>query len=168
MFLVDSFMEGEERCNSVAMAGMADRNSLGASRLAVWAIKHLVAPAHLWLYRRTGGRMLSHDIALLTTTGRKTKQPRTTPVFFLRDSDRFVVCNVKPVAEHTNPWVLNLRANPTATVQVNSDVIDCDARELRGPEADRYWPALVALWPAYRAHYQRSGERAIFVLEPRR
>ena len=138
----------------------------------MWAIKRLVAPAHRWIYRRTGGRMfrfgsLNRNILLLTTTGRKTGRSRTTPVFFLRDSNRLVICNVKPYSERTNPWVLNLRANPTASVQVGSDVMTCEARELHGHELDRYWPQLVALWPAYREHYQRSGERAIFLLEPR-
>ncbi len=154
------------------MRVIGDRGSLGASPFAVWAIKHLVAPVHRWVYRRTGGRMfgcgsLNRNILLLTTTGRKTGRSRTTPVFFLRDSDRLVVCNVKPDSERTNPWVLNLRAKPAATVQVGSDVIACEATELHGAELDRYWPQLVALWPAYREHYQRSGERAVFVLEPR-
>ncbi len=154
------------------MPDMGYRGSLGANPLAVWAIKHLVAPVHRWVYRRTGGRMLgfgrlNRHILLLTTTGRKTGRSFTTPVFFLRDSDRLVVCNVKPGSERTNPWVLNLRANPTATVQVGFDVITCEARELHGPELDRYWPQLVTLWPAYRLHYQRSGERAIFMLESR-
>ena len=35
-----------------------------------------------------------------------------------------------------------------------------------GAELDRYWPHLVALWPAYREHYERSDKRSVFVLEP--
>ena len=116
---------------------------------------------------RPGVRVLDRNILLLTTRGRKTGQARTTPVFFLRDGSRVVVCNVKPASERTNPWVLNLRADPTATVQIGPDVITCTARELHGPEVDRYWPELVALWPAYAKHYERSGERAIFVLQSR-
>ncbi len=111
--------------------------------------------------------MLSRNILLLTTRGRKTGQAHTTPVFFLRDGSRVVVCNVKPASESTNPWVLNIRADPTATVRIGSDVITCTARELHGADVDRYWPELVALWPAYAKHYERSGQRAIFVLEPR-
>jgi deazaflavin-dependent oxidoreductase (nitroreductase family) len=141
--------------------------SLGASRPVVWAIKNVIAPIHRWIYRRTGGRAAGRNILLLTTRGRKTGKSHTNPVFFLRDSSSFVVCNVRPHSERTNPWVLNLRANPTATVQVGADIITCDAHELRGPQIDRYWPRLVALWPAYREHYERSGDRAIFVLEPR-
>jgi deazaflavin-dependent oxidoreductase (nitroreductase family) len=88
-------------------------------------------------------------------------------VFFLYDRGRFVVCNVNPGTEHTSPWVLNLRANSVATLQVGPDVRSCRAREVYDAELEDYWPRLIALWPAYREHYKRSGERTVFVLEPR-
>ena len=145
--------------------------AFGASPLAVWAIKHVVSPVQRWTYRATGGLAfrwgrLNRSILLLTTTGRRSGQSRTVPVFFLHEGDGFVVCNVKPVAERTNPWVLNLRANPVATVQLGRDVLACRARELHGAELDRVWTQLIALWPAYGAHYARSGARAVFVLTP--
>ena len=144
---------------------------MGASPAAVWAIRHIVAPIHRYAYRVTGGRAFrwgkrNQSILLLTTTGRRTGKLRTTPVFFLRDSGRFVVCNVKPASERANPWVLNLRSHPIASVQVGPDIITCTAREIEGAELDRYWPQLVALWPAYREHHERSGKRSVFVLEP--
>jgi hypothetical protein len=61
--------------------------------------------------------------------------------------------------------VLKLRANPIASVQIGANVIACRAYELHGGELERYWPQLVALWPAYREHYRRSGERAVFMLD---
>ena len=144
---------------------------MGAGPFAVWAIKHIVAPVHRLVYHATGGRAFrwgkrSQSILLLTTTGRRTGKLRTTPVFFLRDCGRFVVCNVKPGSERANPWVLNLRSHPTASVQVGPDIITCTARQVEGAELDSYWPQFVALWPAYRAHYERSGVRSVFVLEP--
>lgn len=138
---------------------------MGASRLGVWAIKHLVAPVHRRIYSWTNGRLFSRNILLLTTTGRRSGEARTTPVFFLRDGDVLVVCNVRPAAERANPWVNNLRAHPAVTVHLGARVMNCHARELRGNEIDRYWPRLVELWPAYAEHYQASGERAVFVLE---
>lgn len=144
---------------------------IGASPPAVWAVKHVAAPIHRTLYRVTGGRVFrwgkrNRNIALLTTTGRRTGDPRTTPVFFVRDVNRFVVCNVKPGLERTNPWVLNLRANASALIQVGPRVVRCRARELEGAELDHYWPQFVALWPVYEQHYRRSGQRSLFVLEP--
>ncbi len=137
---------------------------LGASRLGVWSIKHLVAPLHRFWYRVTGFGGAS--ILLLTTTGRRTGKPRTTPVFFVRAGDGYVICNVRPEGERVNPWVLNLRADGRASIQVGSQVIRCEARELGDAELQSHWPQLVALWPAYQKHFERSGQRAVFELSP--
>ena len=56
--------------------------SLGATRAGVWVIKHIVSPLDRRLYGLTNGRFLSSGrplapTLLLTTTGRKSGQPRT-------------------------------------------------------------------------------------------
>ena len=136
----------------------------------MWAIKHLVTPPLRWVYRATGGRLVfgrddASHILLLTTIGRRSGREHTTPVYFLRDQDRLVICNVNPGFEHTNPWVLNLRARPIAKVQVGRETALFRAREVSDAEMERYWPQLLTLWPAYQTHYERSGQRAVFVLE---
>lgn len=146
---------------------MIDR--LGATRLGVWAIKHLVSPIQRWIYRITGGRVLSdagqgRNVLLLTTIGRRSGKHRTTPVFYLRDGDAVVICNVRPEFERTNPWVLNLRAHPTAQLQIGRDRAQYRAREADDREIERLWPRLIELWPAYQAHYERGGRRTIFIL----
>src|SRR5262249_17531272 len=105
---------------------------------------------------------------LLTTTGRRTGLERTVPIFYLRDGDRLVMCNVNPGFEHPNPWTLNLRAYPLARVQIGSTSGIYRACEATADEVARYWPQLVRIWPAYQAFYKRGGERTIFVLEPER
>ncbi len=145
---------------------------LGASRIGVWVIKHLVSPLDRWLYRRTGGRRVSTGkplgpLLLLTTKGRRSGTDRTTPVFYLRDGDRLVLCNVNPGFERPNPWTLNLRANPIARVQMGSESGIYEAREAREAEVDFYWPQLVQMWPAYQTLYDRSRQRLVFLLEPR-
>ena len=60
---------------------------------------------------------------------------------------------------------MNLRSHPIASVQVGPHIIAGTARQVEAAELDRYWPQLVALWPAYREHYERSGKRSLFVLE---
>jgi F420H(2)-dependent quinone reductase len=89
----------------------------GGTRAGVWTIQHVTSPLDRWLYKATGGRLLSTGrplgpIVLLTTTGRRTGTNRTTPVFHLRDGERVVLCNVNPGFERPNPWTLNLRATP--------------------------------------------------------
>jgi len=149
---------------------MIDR--LGATRLGVWMIKHIVAPTQRFLYRVSGGRWFTstgagREVLLLTTRGRLTGKERTTPLYYLRDGERIIICNVNPGFERTNPWVLNLRAHPTARLQIGPEIAEYHAREASEAESEHYWPRLVNLWPAYEAHYQKSHRRAIFILERR-
>ena len=50
---------------------------------------------HRTLYRRTGGRIGGRlngcPVLLLTTAGRTTGKPRTTPLLYLADGDRLVL-----------------------------------------------------------------------------
>jgi F420H(2)-dependent quinone reductase len=144
---------------------------LGATRIGVWVIKHVVSPLDRWIYQRTGGQRVAlgkplGPLLLLTTTGRRTGKEHTTPVYYLRDEYRLVLCNVNPGFEHPNPWTLNLRANPLARVQIGSEKGIYQAREASLAEVERYWPQLVQVWPAYQTLYGRSGQRLIFLLEP--
>jgi deazaflavin-dependent oxidoreductase (nitroreductase family) len=146
-------------------------NRIGATPIGVWIIKHLVSPIQQWVYRLTGGNRFlmggTQDmILLLTTKGRRSGKDRTTPVFYLRDNDRLVICNVNPGFERTNPWVLNLRAHPVARAQIGQGTGEYHAREVTEAEMAYYWPQLLKLWPAYQSHFERSGRRAVFVLEP--
>jgi deazaflavin-dependent oxidoreductase (nitroreductase family) len=88
------------------------------------------------------------------------------PLFYLRDGDRLVVCNVNPVFDRPNPWIVNLRADPHAHVQVGGATTRVRARPASAPERDRYWPQLTKLWPAYQAFYESGGKRSVFVPEP--
>lgn len=144
---------------------------IGATSFGVWIIKHLVSPLQKWVYRTAGGNRLlmggaQDKILLLTTKGRRSGKDRTTPVFYLRDDDRLIICNVNPGFERTNPWVLNLRAYPRVRVQIGRDTGEYHAREVTDAEMEQYWPQLLRLWPAYQSHFEKSGRRAVFVLEP--
>jgi deazaflavin-dependent oxidoreductase (nitroreductase family)/steroid delta-isomerase-like uncharacterized protein len=105
---------------------------------------------------------------LLTTVGRHTGKLRTVPVFFLRDGDQLVICNVNPGFEHPNPWTLNLRANPAARVEIRGSTGRVHGRAATEDEVTRYWPLFIDLWPAYQTFFDRGGTRTVFVLEPDR
>jgi deazaflavin-dependent oxidoreductase (nitroreductase family) len=137
----------------------------------VWVIKHLLSPLDRWPYRWTGGRGITLGLSLaprllLTTTGRHTGRARTVPMFYVRDGDRLIICNVNPGFEQPNPWTLNLRAHPVVHVHVGAVSGTFSAREATGDEIEQYWPHLVRIWPAYQAHFDRSGHRSIFILDP--
>jgi deazaflavin-dependent oxidoreductase (nitroreductase family) len=145
-------------------------NELGATNFGVWAIKHLVSPFQGYVYRISQGRALSSigsgkDILLLTTKGRRSGKERTIPVFYIREGEQIVICNVRPKSEHTNPWVINLRSHPVAKLQIGRDTAQYQARQATEDEIIRLWPRLVELWPAFKVHYESGGRRSIFVLE---
>lgn len=143
---------------------------LGATRLGVWVIKFIVSPAQRLLYRATGGKAFTttgkdKPVLLLTTKGRRTGQDRTVPVYYFRDRDRIVICNVNPGFERTNPWVINLRAHPIAQLQIGSEIATYRAHEATEAEVNFYWPQMLIIWPAYGAHFEKSHQRTLFVLE---
>ncbi|MGE5137875.1 MAG: nitroreductase/quinone reductase family protein [Rudaea sp.] len=146
-------------------------NRFASTYTGVWAIKHIVSPLQRVIYRGTGGRLLStigsgRNVLLLTTKGRRTGRERTTPVFYLRDGRSIVICNVNPGFEHTNPWVINLRADRLARIQIGRKSGFYRAREATAAELARFWPQFITVWPTYQSHYERSGRRVIFILEP--
>jgi F420H(2)-dependent quinone reductase len=98
-------------------------------------------PAHRWAAGHPGHPR--GPIVLLTTTGRRTGNQHTTPVFHLQDRERIIPCDVTPGGERANPWTLNLRAQPLAWVQLGAQVRTYRARPATETELERYWPQLV-------------------------
>jgi deazaflavin-dependent oxidoreductase (nitroreductase family) len=143
---------------------------LGHRRWFAAAGRRFGAPLDRALYRLTRGKVTTTagaaPVLLLTTTGRRSGKPRTTPVMYLRDGDRFVVTSENFGQQRPAAWPLNLLADPLATVQAGGDVVSCRARLLSEGEADAYWPRLVEVWPAHESYLARSGTRHTFLLEP--
>jgi F420H(2)-dependent quinone reductase len=131
----------------------------------------LFLPVHRWLYRRTGG-LLGHRLGpqrtlLLTTTGRKTGQPRTLPLAYFREGgDLFVVAS-NWGSDRQPAWYLNALANPHVRVQLKRDIFDAVARTATAEERARLWPRLVARSPNF-ARYQELAAREIPIVLLRR
>lgn len=118
-----------------------------------------------FMYRRNGGDGLGGTfqnipVALLTTTGRKTGEPRVSPLYFLRDGNRVIVAASKGGAAKHPMWYLNLKADPKVSVQIKKEVLELRARDATDAERERYWPQLVAMYPTY-ADYQSWTDRTI-------
>ena len=136
-----------------------------------WALR-LIGKWNVPIYRatkgRVGGRVGKAPVLLLTTTGRKSGQPRTSPVLFLRDGERLVVIgsnagNVKPPA-----WALNLVANPDATVEVKAERREIRARVAEGEERDELWRKMNEQYDGFDDYKQKtSRDIRLFVLEGR-
>ena len=118
-----------------------------------------------FMYRRGGGEGLGSTfqnipVALLTTTGRKTGQPRVSPLYFLRDGDRVIVAASKGGSEKNPMWYLNLKADPKVSVQIKKEVLNLNARDATDEERQKYWKQLVDMYPSYE-DYQSWTDRTI-------
>jgi F420H(2)-dependent quinone reductase len=155
---------------STRVSGVVSRcvRAAGGTALGVWMIKNLLSPAQRMIYRRSRGRVSLTGrlpVLLLTTIGRRSGKARTVPVFYLRDDDRFVICNVRPPGERVNPWVINIRAHPDVLLEVSGATLLARARPATDAELAGFWPQLVCVWPAYADFHSAGGQRSVFILE---
>lgn len=132
----------------------------------------LLGEDHVRRYRETGGEVgyLWNGVPtlLLTHTGRKSGQPRTTPLIFGRDGeDYLVVASVGGSPKHPQ-WYHNLMSTPEAEIQVRGEHIPVRARAAADDEKPRLWKILTSMWPNYDV-YQSRTDRVIpvIVLTPR-
>jgi len=127
-----------------------------------WLAKNIAPKVDPWLLRATGGRLAMGAMlpsALLTTTGAKTGQPRTNPVFYFHDAPDVIVIASNYGADKHPAWYYNLSANPRVQIATNGGgpVMSADAvsdpaeRKRLWAMADRVYP----LWPDYRRHAAR-------------
>lgn len=126
-----------------------------------------ISRLHRAVYRLTGGRigrsLANHDMLLVTTTGRRTGRPHTVPLLYLEDGRRLVVIASFGGRDRHPSWYLNLRANPTVTVQVAAGEFTARATPATPDERKTWWPRIVEEHAAY-ATYQERTKREIPVV----
>jgi len=126
------------------------------------------------LYRATGGRLGGKwrvgsafpwgiPVCLLTTTGRKSGQPRVSPLLFLEDGDRVVLVASQGGLPKNPMWYLNIRTNPDVTIQIKSRIRKMRARVATDEERAELWPRLVAMYADFD-NYQSWTDRQIPVV----
>ncbi len=131
----------------------------------------LVGAEHIRRYRETGGEVgyLWNGVStlLLTTTGRRTGEPRTNALIFGRDGDDHVVIASMGGAPRHPSWYLNLSAQPAAAVQVRASSFPVEARTASGAERSRLWDLMVGVWPNYEVYRSRTDRTIpVVVLSP--
>ncbi len=126
---------------------------------------------HRFLYRvsggRIGGRVVGMPVLMLTTTGRKTGEPRSNVLTYL-PKGRASVVYASNAGEPRHPaWWLNLLADPHASVQRGHEVMHVVAREAEGQERAALWDEVVRVNGGYAAYEKRTTRRIpVVVLEP--
>jgi deazaflavin-dependent oxidoreductase (nitroreductase family) len=124
------------------------------------------------IYRLTRGRLMSKvgraPVLLLTSTGRRSGQPRTAPVVYGQDGENLVVISSNG-GNHNQPgWAYNLKDSPDADVEIGGERRKVRARVADGEERARVWRMMneqYAGFDDYEANVSR--DIVVFVLEPR-
>ena len=130
--------------------------------------ENLFGEEHVRRYRETGGEV-GHDwkrgskILLLTTKGRKSGEPRTTPLIYENAGDAYVVVASKGGAPEHPGWYANLAKTPEVELQVRDEVFPAHARVADGEERERLWKLAAQQWPAYD-DYAKKTDREIPVV----
>ncbi len=114
-------------------------NTVGARGLR-W-IGKLNAPAYRLSGGRIGAKVGDAPVLLLTTTGRKSGEPRTAPIVYLERGDAMILIDTNAGNEKLPGWSHNLKAKPLAEVQVGRRKVPVTARVARGGEREELWRA---------------------------
>jgi deazaflavin-dependent oxidoreductase (nitroreductase family) len=131
----------------------------------------LYGDEHVRRYRETGGEVghvwkEGSTVLLLTTKGRKTGNPTTTPLIYAADGDRYVIVASKGGAPEHPGWFENLQKDPNVELQVKDEVFAARARVAEGEERERLWRLANTVWKHYDEYAEKTDrEIPVVVLE---
>lgn len=132
----------------------------------------LFGSEHVRVYRESNGEHGYHwrgtTILLLTTRGRSSGEPRTTPLIHRTDGDRWIVVASKGGAPEHPGWYQNLKADPQASIQVLGEIVDVIATDAEGSERERLWDLMIEVWPQYTDYAARTDRQIPVVILSRR
>jgi deazaflavin-dependent oxidoreductase (nitroreductase family) len=132
----------------------------------------LFGQEHVERYVETDGEV-GHDwkrgapVLIITTAGRRSGEPRSTPLIYGRHGDDYLVVASKGGSDVPHAWYRNLQEDQSAQIQVWGDRFPVRARTATAEEKPELWPIMTALWPDYDAYQQRTErEIPVVVLQP--
>ena len=120
----------------------------------------LFGAEHVRRYRETDGDE-GHDwqgthTLILTTTGRKSGEPRSTPLIYGRSGDDYVVVASKGGSDDPPAWYLNREADPQAEIRVKADRLPVRSRVAATDDKPGLWTTMTAEWPADDEYQQKT------------
>jgi F420H(2)-dependent quinone reductase len=140
-------------------------NTIGARGLRL--IGRLNVPAYKLSGGRLGAKVGDGPVLLLTTTGRKSGEPRTAPVLYLAHGEAMVLIDTNGGNEKLPGWSHNLKAKPRAEVQVGRRRLDVTARVAEGAEREELWRACNTQYRGFDEYVEWLRRTpSVWVLEP--
>lgn len=128
---------------------------------ASWAKEHVDryrasngADGHIW----TGFDGTGHfPCLLLTTTGRKSGEARTTPLIYGMDGDSYMIIASQGGRPDHPAWYKNILANPDVELQVEAEAFAATARTADAAERARLWPVMAEIYPPYDEYREKAA-----------
>jgi len=139
--------------------------AFAGTRPGAWLFSKLLRHLDDLVQKLTRGRTTVPELLAglpvldVTTTGRKSGQPRTSHLISVPIDETLAVLGTNFGQPATPSWVLNLEANPEATVRYRDRTVNVIARPATEAEAARVLASSGPIYPGYRKYQQRIGER---------
>jgi deazaflavin-dependent oxidoreductase (nitroreductase family) len=159
------------------MSAYADANPVqrGLRRLVAsgpgsWVSARVLDRLDRSVFRATRGRhtlsslISGLPVVMLTTTGRRSGQPRTVPLLGIPTPEGMAVI-ASNFGQRSHPaWYHNLAADPRAELSVAGRRQRCRAVEVEGERRDAIWREGLVGYPGYTQYESRAAHRRIHVL----
>lgn len=148
--------------------------AFGSTGPGAWCFSQVLPPLDRVLHRLSRGRsslpevLAGLPVLMVTTTGRRSGQPRVTPLISVPLGDDLALLGTNFGQSDTPAWVLNLEAEPQATVEYDGTTVGATARPATDAERRAVWAASAGIYGGYEKYQQRvqGREIRIFILEP--
>ena len=122
---------------------------------------------HVFLYHTSGGKiwgsMNGNPVLMLTTTGRKSGLPRTTPVMYVHKDNEYLIAASAGGADQNPTWFSNINSKPEATIEINGRKTKVKAVITSGDERDKLYENFKALGSNF-IEYEKKTTRKIPVV----
>jgi deazaflavin-dependent oxidoreductase (nitroreductase family) len=133
--------------------------------------------SHRRLHQVSGGRLGRRfpggaTVVWLTVPGRRSGEPRTTPLLSARDdvTGAWIVAGSNAGQTVTPAWVFNARAASSGRLEVSGTVVDVGIEEVTDPtERARCYARLVGVWrwfAGYARRLSKTRDIPVFRLHP--
>lgn len=147
--------------------------AFASTRAGAWYFSKTLAPTDRLVSKLSKGRvtvpevMAKLPVLVLTSTGRKTGQPRNTHLVAVPFGDTLALVGTNFGQARTPTWVLNLEANPRAAVTYREITREVRARPATDAERNEVLATSASVYAGYLKYERRiTGRRLrIFILE---
>jgi deazaflavin-dependent oxidoreductase (nitroreductase family) len=127
----------------------------------------------LMLYNLSGRRLQLNTaddpvgLLVLHTIGRKSGQPRSTSLVYIKRGEAYVVAASAGGRDQHPSWFFNLRHHPHVTIQIKKQRFNVVAEIATPKQREQLWPQLVGAAPMF-ARYEKMTTRSIpmILLQP--